>query len=248
MAIELSAAAAAGAFAAGAISFLSPCVLPLMPGYVSFITGQTVDTDTDTDTDTEKFLWRPLLLSACFVLGFTTIFVILGAGANLLGAVLAPYRYQATLISGALVVLFGVFTLELWRPAWSQRELRVSVNHAHAGVGSAYLLGMAFAFGWTPCIGPVLGAILSLAASSGGYDGMLLLAIYSLGLGAPFVLAALFLGSFASRMGHFRHAGRVLRYLAGGTMIAMGIAMMTGHLTDLAFYLLEMFPALGNIG
>ncbi len=242
MAIELSALAAAGAFAAGAISFLSPCVLPLVPGYVSFITGQTVG------SETEKSLWRPLLLSVCFVLGFTTIFVILGAGANFLGAVLAPYRYQATLISGALVVLFGIFTLDLWRPDWSQRELRVSVNHTHAGVGPAYLLGMAFAFGWTPCIGPVLGAILSLAASSGGYDGMLLLAIYSLGLGAPFVLAALFLGSFASRMGHFRRAGRVLRYLAGGTMIAMGIAMMTGHLTDFAFFLMEMFPALGNIG
>lgn len=174
---------------------------------MSFITGQTVD------SDTEEPLWRPLLLSGCFVQGFTTVFVILGAGANIIGAVLAPYRYQATLFSGALVVLFGIFTLALWRPAWSQRELRVSVDHTHARAGPACLLGMAFAFGWTPCIGPVLGAILSLAASSGGYDGMLLLAIYSFGLGAPFVLAALFLGSFASRMGHFRRAGRVLGIL-----------------------------------
>lgn len=241
---ELSAIGLATAFAAGAVSFLSPCVLPLVPGYVSFVAGRTVN-----DGESAKPL-RTLWLSLCFVLGFTTIFVILGAGANALNMLLAPFRYQVTLLSGALIVLFGIFTLDLWRPQWSQRELRVHATPQGAGSAPAYLLGMAFAFGWTPCIGPVLGAILSLAASSSsrGTDGMVLLAVYSLGLGLPFILAALFLGGFVSRMGKLRVAGRVLRYVAGGMMIAMGIAMMTGHLTDIAFWFLETFPALGQIG
>lgn len=239
MAVDVSAAGLTTAFAAGAISFLSPCVLPLGPAYVSYIVGQTVEPQGDRRL-------RTMLLSLCFVLGFTTIFVILGAGANVLSSVLAPVRYQVTLLSGALVILFGVFTLELWRPAWSERELRVQGRPAGSGPLPAYLLGMAFAFGWTPCIGPVLGAILALAASSS--SGVALLAVYSLGLGVPFVLAAVFLGTFMARVGRLRQAGRVLRWIAGGIMIAMGVAMMTGHLTEFAFWFLEMFPALGQIG
>lgn len=241
---ELSVIGVATAFAAGAVSFLSPCVLPLVPGYVSFVAGRTVD-----GGENAKPL-RTLWLALCFVLGFTTIFVILGAGANALNMLLAPYRYQVTLLSGALIVLFGIFTLDLWRPQWSQRELRVHATPQGAGALPAYLLGMAFAFGWTPCIGPVLGAILSLAASSSsrGVDGMVLLAVYSLGLGVPFILAALFLGGFVSRMSGLRRAGRALRYVTGSIMIVMGVAMMTGHLTDVAFWFLETFPALGAIG
>jgi cytochrome c-type biogenesis protein len=241
---ELSVIGLATAFAAGAISFLSPCVLPLIPGYVSFVAGRTVN-----DEESAKPL-RTFLLSLCFVLGFTTIFVILGAGANALNMLLAPYRHQMALLSGALIVLFGIFTLDLWRPLWSQRELRVHTMPQGAGSLPAYLLGMAFAFGWTPCIGPVLGAILSVAASSSsrGTDGMVLLAVYSLGLGVPFILSALFLSGFVTRMARLRVAGRVLRNVAGGVMIAMGIAMMTGHLTDIAFWFLETFPALDRIG
>ena len=137
---ELSVIGLATAFAAGAISFLSPCVLPLVPGYVSFVAGRTVN-----DGESAKPL-RTLWLSLCFVLGFTTIFVILGAGANVLNMLLAPYRYQVTLLSGALIVLYGIFTLDLWRPLWSQRELRVHATPQGAGSLPAYLLGMAFAF------------------------------------------------------------------------------------------------------
>jgi len=211
---------------------------------VSFVAGRTVD-----DGESARSL-RTLWLALCFVLGFTTIFVILGAGANALNMLLAPYRYQVTLLSGALIVLFGIVTLDLWRPQWSQRELRVHAMPQGAGALPAYLLGMAFAFGWTPCIGPVLGAILSLAASSSsrGADGMVLLAVYSLGLGAPFILAAVFLGSLVRRMSGLRRAGLALRHVAGGIMIAMGVATMTGHLTDIAFWFLETFPALGSIG
>lgn len=241
---DLSLLGLATAFAAGAVSFLSPCVLPLVPGYVSFVAGRTINDEGRANP------LRTLWLSLCFVAGFTTIFVILGAGANALNMLFAPYRYQVTLLSGTLIVLFGIFTLDLWRPQWSQREFRIQVAPAGAGTIPAYLLGMAFAFGWTPCIGPVLGAILSLAASSssGGGTGIVLLGVYSLGLGVPFVLSALFLGGFVARLSKLRRVGQVLRFAAGGVMIAMGIAMMTGHLTIMAFWFLETFPSLGKIG
>jgi cytochrome c-type biogenesis protein len=161
MTVDLSTVGIATAFAAGAMSFLSPCVLPLVPAYVSYIAGESVEGRAEKRA-------RSLWLSLFFVFGFTTVFVILGAGANVLNAALAPYRHQLTLVSGALVILFGIFTLGLWRPAWSERELRVHARLPRSGPLPAYLLGMAFAFGWTPCIGPVLGAILALAASSSG--------------------------------------------------------------------------------
>lgn len=239
---DLSLLGLATAFAAGTVSFLSPCVLPLVPGYVSFVAGRTIG-----DEDRANPL-RTTWLSLCFVAGFTTVFVVLGAGANALNMLLAPYQHQVTLLSGALIVLFGIFTLDMWRPQWSQRELRVHVTIQGAGIVPAYLLGMAFAFGWTPCIGPVLGAILSMAASTSPGGGTVLLAVYSLGLGVPFVLSALFLGGFVARLSKLRRVGQALRFLAGGVMVAMGIAMITGHMTIIAFWFLETFPALGRIG
>lgn len=240
--LDLSPLGLATAFAAGAVSFLSPCVLPLVPGYVSFVAGRTINDEGRANP------LRTTWLSLCFVAGFTTIFVILGAGANALNMLFAPYQRQITLLSGALIVLFGVFTLDLWRPQWSQRELHINVAPQGSGTGPAYLLGMAFAFGWTPCIGPVLGAILSVAASASPGSGIVLLAVYSLGLGVPFVLSALFLGGFVAHLSKLRRVGQVLRFAAGGVMIAMGGAMMTGHMTIIAFWLLETFPALGRIG
>lgn len=249
MILEFSAIGIATAFAAGAISFLSPCVLPLVPAYISYVAGQTISPESDNNSISAGGRLRVLILSICFVLGFTTIFVALGAGANALSFVLAAYRYQINIVSGLLVVLFGIFTTGLWRPSWIERDTRIQVGSGGAGPISAYLLGLAFAFGWTPCIGPVLGAILAVAASSAnGSGGVALLAIYSLGLGLPFVLAALFFSSFVGRLGKFRRAGRIFQVIAGIVMIAMGIAMITGHLTDVAVWFLETFPALGSIG
>jgi cytochrome c-type biogenesis protein len=239
MTVDFSSVGIATAFAAGAISFLSPCVLPLVPAYISYIAGETLEVRPEHRA-------RSLWLSLFFVFGFTTVFVVLGAGANALNAALAPYRHQLTVLSGALVILFGVFTLGLWRPAWSQRDVRVHARLLRTGPLSAFLLGVAFAFGWTPCIGPVLGAILALAASSSA--GVTLLAVYSLGLGLPFVLAAIFLAGFTKRAVTLRKAGHVLRLMAGATMIAMGGAMMTGDLATLAIWFLETFPALGSLG
>lgn len=248
MTVELSVAGFLTAFAAGAISFLSPCVLPLVPAYVSYVTGQSVSRDTRRSDEREVGQQLRILgLSFSFVLGFTTVFVLLGAGANVLSSLLAAYRYELNIASGALVILFGLFTTGLFRPAWAQRELRWRHEVPGSGAGGAYLLGMAFAFGWTPCIGPVLGAILAVSATSGA-SGATLLAVYSLGLGVPFVLAALFLSGFAARMGSLRRTGRALQVLAGIVMIAMGVAMITGHLTDLAIFFLETFPILGRIG
>ena len=249
MTLELSAVRVATAFAAGAISFLSPCVLPLVPAYVSYVTGQNVGRDPaiSSDGSAASQQLRTLRLSFAFVLGFTTVFVILGAGANALSSLLAMYRYELNIASGGLVILFGLFTTGLFRPLWAQRELRWHGEVLGSGAGAAYLIGIAFAFGWTPCIGPVLGAILAVSATSGA-SGAALLAVYSLGLGVPFILAALFLSGFMARIGSLRRAGRVLQIVAGSVMIAMGVAMITGHLTDFAILLLETFPALGRIG
>lgn len=235
----------ATAFAAGAVSFLSPCVLPLVPGYVSYVAGQTVGA---ADAPHRRTTLRTLSLSLCFVLGFATIFVALGAGASVLGSVLAAYRLELNLIGGMIVILFGLFTAGLLQLSWLQRELRWHGDPPGRGPFGAYLLGMAFAFGWTPCIGPVLGAILAVAASSAGSNGMVLLAIYSLGLGVPFVLAALFLSGFVTRLKALRRTGRALQVGAGVIMVLMGIAMITGHLTDVAIWFMETFPALGRIG
>jgi cytochrome c-type biogenesis protein len=233
----------ATAFGAGAVSFLSPCVLPLVPGYVSYVTGQSVGTPAG-----GQARMRTLGLSLCFVLGFSTVFVLLGLGANALSMLLNAYRWEVNLASGLLVIVFGLFTAGLLRLPWLQRELRWHGDPPGSGPVAAYFLGMAFAFGWTPCIGPVLGAILAISTTSPGLSGATLLTAYSLGLGMPFVLAALFMGGFVQRLRTFRKTGRTLQIAAGAIMVVMGIAMITGHLTWFAIFMLETFPALGTIG
>jgi cytochrome c-type biogenesis protein len=232
------------AFAAGAVSFLSPCVLPLVPGYVSYIAGQ----NSGAESAARGKSWRTLGLSLCFVLGFSTIFIALGAGANVLRSSLNAYRVELNLAAGVVVILFGLFTMGLLRLPWLQREFRWQSQLAGRGPMSAYVLGLAFAFGWTPCIGPILGAILALAASADGASGLILLSVYSLGLGVPFIMAALFLSAFILRLKALRWAGRLLHLTAGGVMILMGVAMITGHLSLAAIWIMETFPFLAFIG
>ncbi len=214
MAIDASSVGFVAAFAAGAVSFLSPCVLPLVPGYVSYVAGQSAAGGRDS--------LRTLGLSLCFVLGFTTVFVAFGAGASALGFALLAHREALNLASGLLVILFGLFTAGLLRPAWLQRELR-----------------------WH---GPVLGAILAVTASSASGKGVALLTVYSLGLGVPFVAAALFLSGFVARLRTLRWFGRALQVVGGGVMVAMGLLMITDRMTAVAALILEAFPALGRIG
>lgn len=197
-------------FAAGAISFLSPCVLPLVPGYVSYLAGESMMAE---PIAPRAFVQRSqaLGLSACFVLGFATVFVILGASATTLGQSLNAYRYELNLIGGLIVIGFGLFATGLLRPAWLQRDFRFDIVVPGGRPVSAYLLGMAFAFGWTPCIGPMLGAILTVSAASATVGrGVKLLAIYSLGLGIPFLLMAVFTEGVLGRVKSLGRFGRVL--------------------------------------
>ena len=247
--MEISSIGIATAFAAGVISFLSPCVLPLVPGYISYVAGRTISADGVPAHSGITAASRTLGLSLCFVLGFSTVFVLLGASATALGGLLRTHLYEANLIGGVIVVIFGLFTTGLVPVPWLDRDVRFHSSPNSGGAWSAYLLGLAFAFGWTPCIGPVLGSILALSAANATVaSGTALLAVYSLGLGLPFILAALFMRGFMTRMLSMRRTGRVLKIVAGGVMVVMGIAMITGHLSSFAIWLLQTFPALGRIG
>lgn len=245
--LEISNIGVMAAFAAGIISFLSPCVLPLVPGYVSYVAGRSVSGNS---IDGAFSQWLPALgLSLCFVLGFSTVFILLGASATVLGQLLLSYRYELNLVGGAIIIVFGLFLLGIFRPDRLMREFRFHVILPRAHPISGYFLGLAFAFGWTPCIGPILGAILTVSATSGTVEsGIALLAIYSAGLGVPFVLAALFTGGLMKSLKAIGRVGRILQLVAGGTMILMGIAMMTGQLATFSYWLLGAFPILGSVG
>jgi cytochrome c-type biogenesis protein len=231
-------------FAAGVISFLSPCVLPLVPGYVSYVAGDALATSGEPIRPVAA-----LRLSLCFVLGFSTVFVILGASATSIGQLLLSYRYGANLAGGAIVVLLGLFMIGLARLPWLQREFRLHLNLGGGRPITAYVIGVAFAFGWTPCIGPVLGAILTTSAVSATVpQGVVLLSFYSIGLGLPFLAAAVFTDSLILRLRVFRRLGRTLQLGAGAIVAGMGVAMLTDEMTSLSYWLLDTFPILGRLG
>jgi len=245
--LEISNIGLLTAFAAGVISFLSPCVLPLVPGYVSYVAGQSFADDASGGAIAQRL--PAVGLSVCFVLGFSTVFVVLGASATALGQLLLTYRYELNLVGGAIIILFGLFLIGLVRPIWLMQEFRFHAAIPGGRPASAYVLGLAFAFGWTPCIGPILGAILTVSAASATVSGgATLLAVYSLGLGMPFLLAALFTDGLMARLKAFGRGGRLLQLAAGAILILMGIAMVTGQLSAFSYWLLDTFPILGNIG
>ncbi len=231
-------------FGSGVVSFLSPCVLPLVPGYVSYVAGQSIESRSGDGAD-----FAALRLSTFFVLGFSTVFVILGASATALGQLLLSYRYEANLAAGVVVTGFGLLMMGLVRWPWVQRDFRLHLDLPGGRPIAAYVLGLAFAFGWTPCIGPILGAILTTSAVSSTVSrGMLLLSVYSLGLGLPFLAAAVFTDGLVGRLRTLRRTGRYLQIGAGGVVVAIGLAIITGQLTSLSYWLLETFPALARLG
>ena len=238
--MDISGIGILAAFLAGAISFLSPCVLPLVPGYVSYIAGQP-DLRTTRSVGLRARAGA-LGLSACFVLGFSTVFVALGAGASALGSLLLSWRTELNYLGGAIIILFGLVMLGAFRLEAFSRDTRFTLDIPGGRPLGAYVLGLAFAFGWTPCIGPILGAILTLSSTSGG------MSIYSAGLGVPFLLAALFTDAIAARVRQIGKAGRWLYKGAGVAMIIMGVAIMTGQLSRFAYWLLGTFPFLASIG
>jgi len=235
------------ALGAGAISFLSPCVLPLVPAYVSYITGRSIDELTDRDGGAAPL--SLLVPATTFVLGFTVVFVLLGASASAVNRLLITHMETISRIAGVIIILFGLHYMGALRIPLINREARWQMSAPRSGLGGAFLLGVAFAFGWTPCIGPVLATILTLAASKSSLAwGMTLLAVYSLGLGIPFVGAALAVGRFTHVSGKIRPHLRKIEIVAGLLLVTTGLLILFGSLQRLGFYLLEVFPWLAQIG
>ena len=222
------------AFAAGVVSFLSPCVLPLVPAYVSYLGSERT---------------AAVGRSAFFVAGFSAVFLAFGASASLVGQLLLRWRYEANLVAGTIVLVFGLFMLGLWRwVPFLQRDLRLHPSLRADTPAGAFVLGTAFAFGWTPCIGPVLGSILAVTAASTSASGVGLLGAYALGLGVPFMAAALFVDR-AARVGRrLRRFGAGLQIFGGLVMVALGLAMLTDRLTAVSLWLQQTFPALRTVG
>jgi len=235
-----------GAFLGGIISFVSPCVLPLVPPYLCFLAGVSFDELTD---DSKVPVARVFRTALAFVLGFTTVFVALGATASLIGQTLTQYLGVLSIIAGAIIALMGLHFLGVFRMSWLYADARVEVQRKPPGVIGGYVVGLAFAFGWTPCVGPVLAAILFMAgAKETAWQGAGLLFAYSLGIGLPFLLAALFAGPFIKLMKRMRaHLGLVEKVM-GALLVVTGVLFMTGQMSNMAYWMLKIFPALGTIG
>ena len=232
------------AFLAGLLSFLSPCVLPLVPPYLIYLTGASLEA---VDKH-EGGRLRPPLLALLFIAGFTTVFVALGASASLVGSVVRAYSQVLSVIAGLAIIAMGLHFLGVWRLGMLLKQARVDVQPVPGPLG-AYVMGLAFAFGWTPCIGPVLAGILALAASETTLArGAGLLAIYSAGLGLPFLVASFMLKGFLKLSVGFRaHLCKVEKAM-GALLVLTGIGFLTGMMSTAAFWLLETFPALARLG
>ncbi len=234
---------------AGVISFLSPCVLPLVPSYLCFITGATLDELSDSDTAIGEQRKSAVLAALMFVLGFTTVFVGLGASASFAGQILRSYYGILSQLAGIVIILMGLNFLGVFRLGFLNREARYHSEAKPAGLLGAYVIGLAFAFGWTPCIGPVLAVILTLAASEQDVArGAGLLAVYSLGLGLPFLLAAVGIGTFLEFFRRFKNQMGTVEKIMGVLLVVTGVAFLTGSMQTLSYWLLEQLPWLAKIG
>jgi len=248
------------ALLAGALSFLSPCVLPLVPPYLCYMAGVSVEQFRTEDTAPRPEIRRAVLFSAFFfTLGFATVFVALGAGASTIGTLLRQNLDILAKIGGFIIILMGLNFLGVFRIGLFSREARfqgagkpATLSGAAgkpATLSGAYVMGLAFAFGWTPCIGPVLGAILGVAAARDTVgDGAALLAVYSLGLAVPFWIAAAFSGSFMRFLVRFRRHLGLVEKLLGVLLVLTGLAFMSGFITNVAIWFQETFPILMQIG
>ena len=235
------------ALIAGLVSFLSPCVLPLVPPYLVYLTGATIEHVAHDES--MKASRRAVMAAALmFVLGFSTVFVALGASASLIGGLVRAWSAQLSIIAGIVIIVMGLHFLGLTRIGILMREGRMSMPKP-VGLWGAYVMGLAFAFGWTPCIGPILAAILSVAAAEATVTkGAALLAIYSAGLGIPFLLAAFAVEQFSSLFTRMKRHLRTVEHVMGALMVITGIGFLTGAITNVSIWLLETFPALQNIG
>ena len=232
---------------AGFVSFLSPCVLPLVPAYLVYLTGATVE-HVASEEQPAASRRAVLLCALLFVLGFSTVFVGLGASASVAGSVLRRWSAELSIIAGLAIIVMGLHFLGLTRIGFLMREGRMPIPKP-VGLWGAYVMGLAFAFGWTPCIGPVLAAILSIAASENTVQkGALLLAVYSVGLGIPFLLAAVLVERSSSALARLKRYLPTVERVMGGLMVLVGIAFLTGAVSNIGVWLLEAFPALQSFG
>lgn len=238
------------AFFGGLFSFLSPCVLPLAPPYLAYLGGTTLDQISGDKGEVDPQLSRRVFMSACFfVFGLGTVFVALGMTASVIGQALLQYKEILGQISGGVIIVFGMHFLNVLRIPLLDREARFNGPAQAASLGTSYVIGVAFAFGWTPCIGPILGSILSIAAQQESVTaGASLLVVYAFGLGVPFLVAAAFIGKFARwARGFSRHLGLIEKSM-GVLLIVVGLLMMTHQFERIAWWLLETFPAFALVG
>jgi cytochrome c-type biogenesis protein len=236
------------AFVAGLLSFVSPCVLPIVPPYLAYLAGVSFH-ELHEDGAGGDISRRIFLSSIAFVGGFTTVFVALGATASVVGRSLAQYFDTLSVIAGVLIIIMGLHFLGVFRIGLLYREARVDVQRRPAGLAGAYVMGLAFAFGWTPCVGPVLAAILFVAgAEDTTLRGAGLLAVYSLGIGIPFILAGAFAGRFIGWANRLKRHMRKVEIAMGGLLVATGLLFITGQMSRIAQWLLETFPSFSTIG
>jgi cytochrome c-type biogenesis protein len=235
------------ALIAGLVSFLSPCVLPLVPPYLVFLAGTSLERFADKEPE-PRVKRETVLAAALFVLGFSTVFVALGASASVIGSLIRAYSGPLATVAGIVIIIMGLHFLGVTPIALLHRQKRLDVAKP-VGLWGAYVIGLAFAFGWTPCIGPILAAILAVAASEQTVTkGASLLAVYSLGLGIPFVIAAFAIEPFAAFLSRFRNYLHRVEQAMGALLVLTGIAFLTGSITQMSVWLLETFPVLGKIG
>jgi cytochrome c-type biogenesis protein len=235
------------ALIAGLVSFLSPCVLPLVPPYLVYLAGTSLERLADKEPD-RQVKRETVLAALLFVLGFSTVFVSLGASASVVGSLIRAYSGPLATVAGVAIIIMGLHFLGITPIGLLHREKRLEVAKP-VGLWGAYVMGLAFAFGWTPCIGPILAAILTVAASEQTVTrGAGLLAVYSLGLGIPFIIAAFAVEPFAAFLSRFRKYLRRVEQAMGALLVLTGIAFLTGSINTMSVWLLDVFPALGRIG
>ena len=236
------------AFLAGMLSFLSPCILPIVPPYLAWLAGVSF-AELQSSPAGSAAKWRVVSSSVMFVLGFATVFVALGATASIVGRTIAQYFDVLSIVAGAVILIMGLQFLGVFRLGLLYREARVQVNRKPAGLFGAYVVGLAFAFGWTPCVGPILAAILFIAGSEEtAWRGASLLAAYSVGIGLPFILAAVFASQFLGWAARFKKHMQKVEMAMGGLLVITGVLFMTGQMSAMSFWLLEQFPIFSTIG
>ena len=232
---------------AGLLSFLSPCVLPIVPGYLCFLAGTSLDKiASGEDASKERNVFY---FALSFVFGFSTVFILLGASATLLSGLIYEYLDILRVVGGIIIIIFGIHFMQIIQLPFLNRDTRYQIESYRPGVVGSYVIGLSFAFGWTPCIGPILGSVLSIAASSETVTyGIVLLMLYSAGLGIPFLLAAYAINGFIRFLTKIRNYIRVIEIFTGVLLVIFGILILTNRIQELAFFFIKYFPFLTQFG